>query len=168
MSYIGEKEVSSIDGTIVTFVDNTTETFTQKNLTYLVTDEPTDATAFLALYVDNTSSEAIEYLKSNDLFDNSPENLEKIQKGMLDIFETHDLPIGDLREPAALDGVMQNVTLAYFKTFNDLGKYIGYTMQDTFNDAIVSSFQVGDRTIATGTRIRKIRISDLKKARNIT
>lgn len=167
MTYIGEKEVLSIDGTIVTYSDNTKDTFTENNLTYLVTDEPKDATAFLALYVDNTSKEAIEYLKTKDLFDSSEENIETIQRDMLNIFESHDLPIGDLREPSALDGVMQNVTMAYFKTFNDLGKYIGHTMQDTFSNALVSSFQVGDNTIPTGIRIRKIRISDLKKARNI-
>ncbi len=43
MSYVGEREVKSIDGTTVTFVDETTQVLTERQLEYMVTENPLDA-----------------------------------------------------------------------------------------------------------------------------
>lgn len=67
MSYIWEKEVSKIDGNLVTFTDDTTKTFTEKQLSYLVTEEPKDATAIQGLMLDNIVPEIFQVLLEHNV-----------------------------------------------------------------------------------------------------
>jgi len=40
--FIGEKEVKSIEGTLVTFTDDSQKTFTEKYLSYMLTEQSKD------------------------------------------------------------------------------------------------------------------------------
>ena len=161
--FIGQKEVSSIDGAIVSFVDGTTKEYTEKSLAYLQTEEATDATAFQDLYVENVSAQVIEYLRTVDLFDASDDNVQSIQVGILAIMKENDVRIGDTKEVADLDKIMAEVGIKYTSTFQEVLKRIGYTIEDTFKRKIAQFFGTDSESHLLGEQIRNIRISDILK-----
>jgi len=65
--YIGEKKVKGIEWNIVTFEDNSTKTLTDKQLTYMVTDEPKDLSAMRDLVIDNVSPEVFKVLEDHNI-----------------------------------------------------------------------------------------------------
>lgn len=65
--YIGEKEVEKIDWTVVTFKDETTGTYTEKQLSYLVTEEPKDASALQGLMLDNIVPDIFQILLEHNV-----------------------------------------------------------------------------------------------------
>ncbi len=67
MTYIWEKEVQSIEGTKVTFVDSTEIEFTPKQLEYIVTEEPKDPSAFRNLTSLRIASDVLELFKDHNI-----------------------------------------------------------------------------------------------------
>jgi hypothetical protein len=67
MSYIWEKEIQTIEGTKVTFVDGTEKVFTPKQIEYVVTDEMKDATQFHDLVTFNIAEELLWVLKTHNM-----------------------------------------------------------------------------------------------------
>ena len=67
MSYIWEKEVQTIEGTKVTFVDGPEKEFTPKQLEYIVTSEQKDATQYRDLVTFNIAEELIAVLREHNM-----------------------------------------------------------------------------------------------------
>lgn len=67
MSYIWEKEVKSIEWTLVTFVDETSQVFTERQLEYLVKDEEYDLTTERNLLLENIIPEIMEVLREHNV-----------------------------------------------------------------------------------------------------
>jgi len=65
--YIGEKEIKGIEKNVVTFADDSQEEFTEKQLTYLVTEEVTDPSEQRELVLKNTVPEVFEVLKKHNI-----------------------------------------------------------------------------------------------------
>lgn len=166
--FIGEKEVSSIDGTIVTFVDGTTETYTNTNLAYLQTEESKDATAFQELFVENVSKALIEYIKTVDNFDNSNENIDKIKEGMINLFVEHDVRIGNPLTDGSFDleKILRKVFGLYTTAVGDAMKGVGFTIRDTTLDCMAITFGTYTKYNIPAERMRNIRFSDVISVKN--
>lgn len=71
--FIGEKEVKEIDGNKVTFMDGTEKTFPAKKtieidvMSYIITEEPKDASAFVQLCTYNTAKDGLEVWRAHDV-----------------------------------------------------------------------------------------------------
>ena len=65
--FIGEKEIKDIQGNEVTFMDDTIEYYTDKQLSYLVTDEAKDATAMRWLLLDNIVPEIYDIFTAHNI-----------------------------------------------------------------------------------------------------
>ena len=85
--YIWEKEILKIDGNLVTFKDGSTQKYTDKQMWYIVTDEPKDATNFQAIC------------------------LNAIVKDLLNVIDEHDVKKGDI------DPLVQLLVSSYNETF---------------------------------------------------
>ena len=85
--YIWEKELLKIEGNLVTFKDGSTQEYTAKQMEYIVTDEPKDATAFQSLC------------------------LSAVTKDLLNVIEAHDVKKGDI------DSMIQVLVWSYNESF---------------------------------------------------
>lgn len=71
--FIGEKEIKSIDGQLVTFVDGTVRAYPAKKtieidvMSYIVTEEPKDASAFVQLCVAKVAKDGLEVWRAHDV-----------------------------------------------------------------------------------------------------
>ena len=65
--YIGEKEIKGIKGNIVTYKDDTTQTFTETQLQYIITKEPKDLTDFRDLVFKNVVGDMLDLLEKHDV-----------------------------------------------------------------------------------------------------
>jgi hypothetical protein len=91
MSYIGEREVKSIDGTTVTFVDETTQVLTERQLEYMVTEVPADASALQMMLIPNVLPDMCEAIKGINLSD-TPECI----MALIPVLEKHDIRRADI------------------------------------------------------------------------
>ena len=91
MSYIGEREVKSIDGTTVTFVDETTQVLTERQLEYIVTEKPLDASELQLLLLPNVIPDMCEAIKGISLMDTT-----ECLLALIPVLEKHDIRKGDL------------------------------------------------------------------------
>lgn len=55
--YIGQKEIDRVEDSMVVFVDGTQKEYTPKQLTYLITEEEKDLSAYMNLVVDSIMPE---------------------------------------------------------------------------------------------------------------
>jgi len=103
--YIGEKELKGVKKGVVTFVDGSQTTYTEKQLTYMVTKEPQDLT------------------KQRDLM------LMNVVPEVMDVFEQHDIRTGDL------EAIIHVIRSTYDNTLQiAMGKAFG-TYKDGTNPA---------------------------------
>jgi len=65
--YIGEKEIKEIVDTVVTYKDDSTETFTERQLEYIVTKETKDLSEFMALEVRHIVSDVMDTLETHNI-----------------------------------------------------------------------------------------------------
>jgi len=65
--YIWEKEIVKIDGNFVEFTDGTVSKYTEKQLSYLVTEEPKDATQIRDLLLKAITPELLDILDKHDV-----------------------------------------------------------------------------------------------------
>ena len=65
--YIGDKEIKWVKKGVVTYVDGSQETLTEKQLSYMVTKEPKDLTAMRDLLIDNVVPEILRLLEEHDV-----------------------------------------------------------------------------------------------------
>lgn len=63
--FIGQKEVKSIEGSTVLFADGTQKEYTPKQLTYIVTEEEKDLTAYMNLVIDTIMAEIQPIIDAN-------------------------------------------------------------------------------------------------------
>lgn len=81
MQYIGEKVVKSIDNNIVTFEDDTQVTLNERQLTYLVTEEPKDASQMQMLVVGACVADIFDTLEKHDIRKDDFTNLVNVLVG---------------------------------------------------------------------------------------
>ena len=67
LQYLWEQEVESISGNTVTFKDWSETVLTDKQLTYIITDEALDATKLRDLVTNNMVSEILLVIEEHDL-----------------------------------------------------------------------------------------------------
>lgn len=65
--YIGDKQVSKIDWQTVTFIDWTSEEFTERQLMYLLTKEPKDASDMQELIVTSIVPDIMKVLRDHNV-----------------------------------------------------------------------------------------------------
>jgi hypothetical protein len=65
--YIGQKEVKNIENNIAYFTDDTSKEYTEKQLTYMVTDEPQDLTQQQLLVARKVAKEVLELLQAHNI-----------------------------------------------------------------------------------------------------
>jgi len=65
--YFIDKKIDSINWNIVNFEDWTTKYFTDKELSYLITEEPKDLTQIRDLMLDNVVPEIIKILNEHNV-----------------------------------------------------------------------------------------------------
>lgn len=82
--YIGLKEVKSIDGSTVLFADGMQKEYTPKQLSYIVTEEEQDLTAYMELVMTNLM------LEMQPVIDQNLEEVETVAK-LLEIAVDHNL-----------------------------------------------------------------------------
>ena len=65
--YIGMDEIKGVKKTVVTYVDGRTETFTDKQLTYMITKGPQDLTKQRDLMLKNVVPEVVAVLEAHNI-----------------------------------------------------------------------------------------------------
>lgn len=65
--FIWEKELLKIEGNLATFKDGTTQEYTAKQMEYIVTDEPKDATAFQSLCLNAIVKDLLNVIEAHDI-----------------------------------------------------------------------------------------------------
>ena len=65
--FIKDKEVESIKGWTVTFKDGSTECYTEKQLTYIVTKEELDDSKFQTLVIENVTKDVLWVLQEHNI-----------------------------------------------------------------------------------------------------
>jgi hypothetical protein len=65
--YIGQKEVKGLKDNVVTFADETEKTYTEKQLKYLITNEPKDLTQLQELLIKAIVPEIMDTLEEHDI-----------------------------------------------------------------------------------------------------
>ena len=88
--FIGDKEIKSIDGTLVTFIDDTQKTYTEMQLSYMVTDESKDLSEMQEIIVINVAKDVGKAIQSADL-DNDADTAIAV----LNVLQAHDVRLGD-------------------------------------------------------------------------
>ena len=86
VQFIGDKEIVGIKNNEVIFKDWDSQTYTDKQLSYMVTDEPKDATAFADLVVDTIAEEVMKTIAESDTTD----VVNTVAK-ILNTYESHDI-----------------------------------------------------------------------------
>lgn len=88
--FIGEQKIKSIDGTLVTFIDDTQKTYTEKQLTYMISEEPKYLSEMQELIVLNVVPDVVKAIQTWDLdYD------KEIAMDVLNVLQTHDVRMGD-------------------------------------------------------------------------
>lgn len=65
--YIGDKEIKGVKENVVTYADGSTETFTEKQLTYMITKEQRDLTQLRDLLLLNVVPEMMDVLEAYNI-----------------------------------------------------------------------------------------------------
>ena len=65
--FIKDKEVESIKGWTVTFKDGSKECYTEKQLTYIVTEEELDDSKFQTLVIENVTKDVLWVLQEHNI-----------------------------------------------------------------------------------------------------
>lgn len=113
--YIGDKEIKVLKKGVVTFVDGSQETYTEKQISYLITKEPKDLTQLRDIVLDNIIPE------------------------IMDIFEAHNIKKWDL------GSILQWVTDTYnFAFLEAIGKAFGTYEEKTHPSYFQENIRVSD------------------------
>lgn len=67
MSYLWEKEIKSIEGRLVTLVDDKQVKLTERQLTYMITETPIDLTAQRDLLISEIVPDMVKLLEEHDI-----------------------------------------------------------------------------------------------------
>jgi len=89
--FIGDKEISTLKDGIVTFNDGTTSEYTEKQLSYLVTEEAKDLSAMRELVLENVVPDILKEIQDSLLEDDTM----AISAKILNVIETHNIRRGD-------------------------------------------------------------------------
>jgi len=146
MSYIGQKEIKSIDNTVVTFTDDTTKTYTEKQLSYMVTDEPKDLSEERDLLLSNIIPEIISAVQKGD-FDNENDIIIDI----LGILQNHNIRFGDF------DSILANV----FMKFDSIFKGVGSSFNQGFLESLGKAYGTYTEWEPATNFRDNIRVSDI-------
>jgi len=146
MSYIGQKEIKSIDNTVVTFTDDTTKTYTEKQLSYMVTDEPKDLSEERDLLLSNIIPEIISAVQKGD-FDNENDIIIDI----LGILQNHNIRFGDF------DSILANV----FMKFDSIFKGVGSSFNQGFLESLGKAYGIYTEWEPATNFRDNIRVSDI-------
>lgn len=149
LQYVGGIAVSSIEWNVVTFTDWTTQTFTPRQMEYIVTNEPKDLTQIRELVLANVVPEILSAIAEEVGTDDVKNVVEKI----LDIIELHDLRRGDLA------AVMDTVLFKFKEILDTTVKSYG----EVFNKAIGKAFWTYNENKSSEYYFEDIRVSDMKK-----
>ena len=118
--FIGEKEVSKVEGTTVSFADGTEMVYTEKALEYIVTEEAKDATAFRDLTNMHIADDILEIFKAHDIRKGDINNVLNL------VIHSHEMmfataigkAFGTYQEGKHPAGFEESVRMSDFKKFN--------------------------------------------------
>ena len=150
--YLWELAIKEIVENTVTFEDDTTRVLTDKQLTYLITDEPKDLSATHILVTTTVVNEIIEELKGISILDTDAAIL-----AILKVIEEHDIRRWELAP--VLDDIFYK-----FKTILDL---VTKSYNWLFNEAIGKAFGTYQEKKAPEYFFEDIRVSDMKRVKSL-
>lgn len=146
--FIWELEVKGIVDGIVTFTDDTEVFYTEKQLSYMVTDEPKDLTAQRELVLDNVVPEVLAAIQS-EVIGEEPTN---IVAKILEVIEKHNIRRGDFA--AIMDRTSYKFKLILDTTVK--------SYNEVFNKAIWKAFGTYKEWRASEYFFEDIRVTDMK------
>ena len=117
IQYIGDKEIVGIKGNEVIFKDWDTQTYTPKQLEYMITEDSKDASAFADLVVESVTKDVIKEIQANDVTD----VVGTVWK-ILKVYEDHDIMnwqvdvIGN-KVMTIMRNLMETVVLSYNRAY---------------------------------------------------
>lgn len=142
--YVWEREIKGISDNIIDFKDGPSETYTAKQLKYIITEEPKDLTQFNDLVILNVVNDVIEVIKSSDIND-----LMWTSGKILDVYEEHDIKMNQIDTIGItiltkLKEVIQTVANSYMVSYKEaiwkaFWTYKEWTHYDYFIDNIKMS-----------------------------
>ncbi len=92
MSFIGQKEITSVDNNVVKFVDGSEKTYTETQLKYMVTDESQDASQLQEIVRKNILDDLFIAFQSKPLIDTVG-----IAIAVVTVLEDHDVKKGEVK-----------------------------------------------------------------------
>lgn len=107
--FIGDKEIKSIEGTLVTFTDDTQKNYTEKQLSYMVTEESKDLSEQQELLIKTIVPDILNAIQKGNLEDEGSVIID-----ILNTLQAHDIRFGDFDKVLGtvamkLDGILKGV-----------------------------------------------------------
>lgn len=65
--YIGEKQIKDVKDNLVIFMDGTEETYTDKQLEYMITNEPKDESELRNIVMENVAKDVLEVIQEHNI-----------------------------------------------------------------------------------------------------
>lgn len=146
--YIWSKEIKEINWNVVHFIDWSTKSYNNKQLSYIVTEDEKDLSTFTELVVENITNECMNWLVWKDLSDKN-----EVAKTILNIFEEHDISKWDV------DRVLQEIK----QKLDEIVKTIASSYNETLQKAIWKAFWTFEENKHSVYFTQNIRVSDIKK-----
>lgn len=150
MTYIGQREIKSIDGTTVTFTDDSLHTYTPKQMTYMVTEDPKSLTEQQNIMLENILPELQKVYRENDL-----SNTPGIAMGIFEVLEDHDIRKGDWNR-------IQSDLVAYW---NQIWASVGRSFDEAMSTAMGKAFGTFQENTPFENFQENIRISDIRRVK---
>lgn len=149
--FIWELAIKNINENTVTLEDDTIMVLTDKQLTYLITDEPKDLSTMNILITETVINDIAESLKSISILEQ-----EEAIVAILKVIEEHDLRRWDLAP--VLDTIFYK-----FKNILDL---VTKSYNWLFNESIGKAFGTYKEWKAPEYFFEDIRVSDMKRVKS--
>lgn len=146
--YIGERLIKKIDTDIVTFDNWEVETYSEKSLTYLVTNEPKDLTQLRDIMLEVVVKEMLEALQSSDILD-SKDTI----TNMLKVIEENNIRRWDFA--AVMDTVLFRL--------REITDWVVKSYTELFSKAVWKAFWTYKEWKPSEYFFEDIKVSDMKK-----
>lgn len=150
--FVWALEITSIEDWLVTFIDGTSTTLTDKQLTYLVTNESKDLTQTRDLVLANIVPEILAAIQAEVIWDKPVGIVAKI----LEVIEQHNIKRGDF-------AVIMDAISYKFKLILDTAVQ---SYNEVFNKAIWKAFGTYKEWRASAYFLEDITVKDMQEAIN--
>ena len=147
MTYIGEKEIKTIDNNKVIFVDWSDWEYTEKELSYIVSEEPRNLTQMREEMLKVVIKEMNNAVKEIGV-----ENEDELTKAILNIIDLFNIRKGDI----------DFVLTEFNRQFNEITRVVVDSYNLLFLTAIWKAFKTYNEWQHHSYYTENIRVSDLK------